>query len=51
MVTNPGDFFFSEVVLTDDQGVIPVFQSGDTDADTFLDPGEVWTYEATGGGR
>ena len=47
-VTNPGDLFFSEVTVTDDQGVIPVFQGGDTDADTFLDPGEVWTYEATG---
>ena len=47
-VTNPGDFFFSEVTVTDDQGVIPVFQGGDTNGDTFLDPGEVWTYEATG---
>ena len=47
-VTNPGDLFFSEITVTDDQGVVPVFQGGDTDADTFLDPGEDWTYEATG---
>ena len=25
-----------------------MFQGGDTNGDTFLDPGEVWTYEATG---
>jgi uncharacterized repeat protein (TIGR01451 family) len=36
------------VIVTDDQGVIPVLQSGDTNGDTFLDPGEIWTYEATG---
>jgi uncharacterized repeat protein (TIGR01451 family) len=48
VVTNPGDYFFSDVIVTDDQGVVPVFQGGDTDADTFLDPGEVWTYQATG---
>jgi large repetitive protein len=47
-VTNPGDFSIAEVVLTDDQGVTPVFKDGDADGDTFLDPGEVWSYEATG---
>ena len=48
VVTNPGDFHIGEVVVTDDQGVSPVLQGGDTNGDTFLDPGEVWTYQATG---
>ena len=48
VVTNPGDFHITDVVVTDDQGVTPVFQGGDINGDTFLDLGEVWTYEATG---
>ena len=48
VVTNPGDFQLTNVVVTDDQGVTPVFQGGDTNGDSFLDPGETWTYEATG---
>ncbi|HEY5727217.1 MAG TPA: SdrD B-like domain-containing protein, partial [Acidimicrobiia bacterium] len=47
-VTNPGDFPLADVVVTDDQGVTPVFVSGDTNGDDVLDPGETWLYEATG---
>ena len=47
-VTNPGDFPVADVVVTDDQGVTPVFQGGDTNGDDLLDPGETWLYEATG---
>ncbi len=48
VVTNPGNVELSDVVLTDDQGVAPVFIGGDTNGDDLLDPDETWTYEATG---
>ena len=48
MVTNPGNLPAADVVVTDDQGVTPVFQSGDTNGDDLLDPSETWLYEATG---
>lgn len=48
VVTNPGDVPISDVVVIDDQGVIPVFQGGDTNGDDQLDPDETWTFEATG---
>jgi uncharacterized repeat protein (TIGR01451 family) len=48
VVTNPGDIPLQDVVVTDDQGVTPVFQGGDTDGDNALDPDETWTYQATG---
>ena len=48
VVTNPGNLPIGDVEVTDDQGVTPVFQSGDTDGDDLLDPGETWTYEADG---
>jgi LPXTG-motif cell wall-anchored protein len=47
-VTNPGDFPLGDVVVTDDQGVTPVFQGGDTNGDDLLDVDETWLYEATG---
>jgi uncharacterized repeat protein (TIGR01451 family) len=47
VVTNPGDFYFRDVTVTDDQGVTPVFQGGDTDGDDRLDVDETWTYVAT----
>ncbi len=47
-VTNPGDFALADIVVTDDQGVTPVFQGGDTNGDDLLDPSETWLYEATG---
>ena len=39
-VTNPGDVPVASVVVTDDQGVTPVFQGGDTNANGLLEPGE-----------
>lgn len=47
-VTNPGNIPIQNVELTDDQGVEPVLLGGDDDGDGELDPGETWTYEASG---
>ncbi|MEM9273463.1 MAG: hypothetical protein AAGA80_10945, partial [Cyanobacteria bacterium P01_F01_bin.143] len=47
-VTNTGNVFLADVVVTDDQGVTPVFQSGDDNNNGLLEPGEIWIYEATG---
>ena len=47
-VTNPGDFPVGDIVVTDDQGVTPVFQGGDDNGDELLDLEETWLYEATG---
>lgn len=44
----PGDLAVRNVVVTDDQGVTPVFVDGDANGNDELDPGETWTYEATG---
>ena len=46
-VTNPGNVGLSNVSVTDDQGVTPVFQSGD-DGDGILENGETWLYTANG---
>ncbi|MBT8506942.1 hypothetical protein AZH53_00665 [Methanomicrobiaceae archaeon CYW5] len=47
-VENNGDLPIVDVVLTDDQlGVIAGPDSGDTDGDGELDPGETWVYTAT----
>ncbi len=35
-------------MVTDDQGVTPVFQGGDDNGDDLLDLEETWLYEATG---
>src|SRR5260221_305603 len=48
-VTNPGNEPLSSVIVTDNQpGVTPVFQSGDTNSNGKLDPGETWVYIANG---
>ncbi|HRX59665.1 MAG TPA: VWA domain-containing protein [Candidatus Competibacter sp.] len=47
-VSNPGDVALKDVTLADDQGVVPVFQSGDANNDGLLDPGETWLYQAQG---
>ncbi len=48
-VTNPGNVELDTVSVTDDvQGVIAGPDSGDTDADSRLDPGETWIYTASG---
>ena len=46
-VTNTGNVALSNVDVSDDQGVTPVFQSGDN-GNSLLDPGETWIYRATG---
>lgn len=48
VVTNPGNVPLSDVVVTDNQGVVPVYLSGDTNDDDLLDVDETWIYEATG---
>ncbi len=47
-VTTAGNVAVRQVVLVDDQGVVPTFTGGDVDGDSQLDPTETWTYEATG---
>jgi hypothetical protein len=47
-VTNPGDIALKNVTVTDDQGVAPVFQNGDVNSNSELDPGETWLYQAQG---
>ncbi|WP_293160325.1 GEVED domain-containing protein, partial [Okeania sp. SIO2C9] len=54
-VTNDGDVSLENVVVTDDQGLVPVavdadndtFNDGDTNQDNILDPGETWEYTAS----
>ena len=47
-VTNTGNVPLSNISVTDDQGVSPIYVSGDTDNDDILDLDETWIYEATG---
>ncbi|MEZ6091045.1 MAG: SdrD B-like domain-containing protein [Pirellulaceae bacterium] len=47
VVTNTGDTPLGSVVVTDDRGVTPVLQSGDTNNNNILETTETWTYEAT----
>ena len=47
-VSNTGDVALGGVAVSDDQGVIPLFQSGDGDNNGVLDVDEIWIYEATG---
>jgi uncharacterized repeat protein (TIGR01451 family) len=46
-ITNPGNVALINLSVTDNQGVIPAYVSGD-DGNNQLDPGEKWIYEATG---
>ena len=48
LVSNPGNLPIRNVTLVDDHGVQPQFTGGDTDSDRELDPGETWSYQATG---
>ena len=48
VVTNTGNIPLRNVVVTDDQGVTPVFAGGDTNGDGLLNVTETWTYRATG---
>jgi uncharacterized repeat protein (TIGR01451 family) len=48
VVVNTGNVPLSNVVVTDDQGVTPVYVNGDTNTNSKLDTNETWTYQATG---
>ncbi|ADE37024.1 DUF7507 domain-containing protein [Methanohalophilus mahii] len=48
VVTNTGSANLTNINVTDDQGVIPVFQSSNLNNDDILEPGETWTYTANG---
>ncbi len=55
-VTNPGNIALASVGVTDDAGTAgstgddfaATYQSGDTDNDGLLDPGETWIFTANG---
>jgi len=47
-VTNTGNVPLSNVQVTDDKGVVPVYQSGDTNQDGKLGLTESWVYSANG---
>jgi len=47
-VTNTGNVPLSSVQVTDDKGVVPVYQSGDTNQDGKLGLTESWVYSANG---
>jgi uncharacterized repeat protein (TIGR01451 family) len=47
-VMNLGSTPLANVVVTDDQGVTPVYQSGDTNGNDLLEAGETWIYTASG---
>jgi hypothetical protein len=47
-VTNTGNVPLSNVQVTDDKGVVPVYQSGDTNLDGKLGLTESWVYSANG---
>ena len=46
-VTNPGDIALSGVAVSDDLAGALSYQSGDTNADGLLDPGESWVFGGT----
>ena len=49
VVTNPNTIPLFNIVVNDNRtGVVPVYISGDLNGDRVLQPGEVWTYRATG---
>lgn len=48
VVTNTGDLPIENVALSDDRGVVPVFEGGDSNGDGLLDPTETWVYSGTG---
>jgi uncharacterized repeat protein (TIGR01451 family) len=48
VVTNPGNVPLLDVTVVDDQGVELTFVGGDENGDNALDPGETWTYTASG---
>jgi uncharacterized repeat protein (TIGR01451 family) len=47
-VSNTGNVALSNLTVTDDQGVAPIYKSGDLNNDTLLDTNETWIYKASG---
>jgi hypothetical protein len=47
-VSNLGNVALQNVAVADDQGVVPVYQSGDANSNGLLDVGELWLYTAAG---
>jgi uncharacterized repeat protein (TIGR01451 family) len=47
-VTNPGNMAIRRVTVKDDHNVKPGYVDGDENGDHVLEPGETWTYTATG---
>jgi hypothetical protein len=48
LITNQGNIAIGDILVTDSEsGVVPVYLSGD-DGNALLDPGESWSYQATG---
>ena len=47
-ISNPGNVALSNIAVTDNKGVTPVYQSGDTNNNKKLDTNETWIYTATG---
>jgi serine protease AprX len=46
-VTNTGNVPLSNVTVTDDQGVTPIYVSGDANDDDILQTSEIWVFEAS----
>jgi len=46
-VMNAGNSPLTNVVVMDDQGLVPVYVSGDDDLDGLLDVDEIWVYNAS----
>ena len=47
-VSNPGNVPLSGVTLADDHVTVPAAHTGDVNGNSLLDPGETWTYSASG---
>jgi uncharacterized repeat protein (TIGR01451 family) len=47
-VTNPGNVAIRYVKLVDDKGLRPTLTGGDANGNGDLDPGETWSYRASG---
>jgi len=47
LVTNPGTVVLGNIVVTDDKVSPVTYVSGDTNADSLLQPGETWRYTST----
>ncbi|CAN5697113.1 hypothetical protein BH23PLA1_BH23PLA1_32940 [soil metagenome] len=47
LVTNTGNVALANIIVTDDQGLTPVFVRGDINGNGLLDLGETWVYTAT----